>query len=63
VAGRVRQPFTVCFHATPDATAAAPRPDQVETGDAAWFDPAQFNSLPVHPAMRHWLNDALMSGR
>ncbi len=61
--GRVRQPFTVCFHATPDAATATPRPDHVETCDAAWFDPAQVNTLPVHPAMRQWIDDALRLGR
>jgi 8-oxo-dGTP diphosphatase len=59
VDGRVRQPFTVCFHATPVAGTAAPRPDHVETTDAAWIDPVQLDTLPVHPAMRQWIDDAL----
>jgi 8-oxo-dGTP pyrophosphatase MutT (NUDIX family) len=59
VAGRVRQPFTVCYHAEPSSGAAPPRPDQVETSDAAWVDPARLEALPVHPAMRLWIGDAL----
>jgi 8-oxo-dGTP pyrophosphatase MutT (NUDIX family) len=59
VAGRVRQPFTVCFHAVPGSGAMSPRPDQVETSDAAWIDPARLDALPVHPAMRLWIGDAL----
>jgi 8-oxo-dGTP pyrophosphatase MutT (NUDIX family) len=59
VAGRVRQPFTVCFHARPVSGTAAPRPDHVETTEAAWIDPAQLDTLPVHPAMRQWIDDAL----
>jgi 8-oxo-dGTP pyrophosphatase MutT (NUDIX family) len=62
VAGRVRQPFTVCFHAAPVPGNASPRPDQVETSDAAWMDPARLDTLPVHPAMRLWIGDALDRG-
>lgn len=60
-AGRVRQPFTVCFHAEPTSGATPPRPDQVETSDAAWIDPGRLDTLPVHPAMRAWIGDALDS--
>jgi 8-oxo-dGTP pyrophosphatase MutT (NUDIX family) len=59
VAGRVRQPFTVCFHATPTSGTEPPRPDHVETSDAAWVDPAQLDAIAVHPAMRQWIDDAL----
>jgi 8-oxo-dGTP diphosphatase len=59
VAGRVRQPFTVCFHATPASGTTDPQPDQVETSDAAWIDPARLDTLPVHSAMRLWIDDAL----
>jgi 8-oxo-dGTP diphosphatase len=59
VAGRVRQPFTVCFHAVLDAGTAVPRPDHVETSDVAWVDPTRLDTLQVHPAMHRWIDDAL----
>jgi 8-oxo-dGTP diphosphatase len=59
VDGRVRQPFTVCFHAAPAAEGRAPRPDHSETSEAAWIDPVQLGTLPVHPAMRRWIAGAL----
>ncbi len=61
-AGRVRRPFTVCFHAAPAPGTAPPRPDQVETSAAVWIDPARLDTLPVHPAMRLWIVNALDSG-
>jgi hypothetical protein len=59
VAGRVRQPFTVCFHAGPASGTTGPRPDQVETSAAEWIDPARLDTLAVHPAMRIWIVDAV----
>lgn len=61
--GQVRQPFTVCFHAAPAPGAPQPRPDHAETVDAAWTDATQLDALPVHPAMRRWIDDALIRRR
>lgn len=55
--GEVRQQFAVCFHATP--LRGTPTPDHHETSDAAWIDPAHLTSLPIHPAMRLRIDDAL----
>jgi hypothetical protein len=30
-----------------------------ETSDAVWIELAQLDTLPVHPAMRRWIDDAL----
>jgi 3',5'-cyclic AMP phosphodiesterase CpdA len=60
---RLRQPFTVCFHASPTPGTPQPRPDHSETSDAAWTDPTQLDALPVHPAMRRWIDDALTRRR
>jgi 8-oxo-dGTP diphosphatase len=59
VTGQVRQPFNVCFHATPVPGSARPRPDHVETSDAMWADLAVLAGLPLHPVMHHWIDDAL----
>jgi 8-oxo-dGTP pyrophosphatase MutT (NUDIX family) len=48
-AGQVRQPFAVCFHATPTPGTAHPQPDHAETSEASWTDPAELDSLRVHP--------------
>jgi 8-oxo-dGTP diphosphatase len=55
--GEVRQPFAVCFHAT--ARPGTPRPDHVEASDACWWDVADLDALPVQPAVRRRLRDAL----
>jgi 8-oxo-dGTP diphosphatase len=57
--GRVRQPFTVCFRAALTPGSPPPRPDHAETSDVAWIELAQLDALPVHPAMRRWIDDAL----
>jgi hypothetical protein len=51
----------VCFHATPVPGPARPRPDHVETSDAMWVDLGVLAGLPMHPVMRHWIDDALAS--
>lgn len=54
---RTYQQFAVCFHAFSPAHDA--RPDHEETATAAWFDPGEAIQLPMHPAMRQRLTDAL----
>ena len=59
--GTVHQQLALCFHAVPapaDAT-AVPRPDGIETKEAAWCAPAALATLVMHPAMRLRLHDAL----
>jgi ADP-ribose pyrophosphatase YjhB (NUDIX family) len=51
------QQFVVCFHAFSPAHDA--RPDHDETATAAWFPPDEAVRLPMHPAMRQRLTDAL----
>jgi hypothetical protein len=41
-----------------DAT-EVPRPDGIETKEAAWCAPAALETLVMHPAMRLRLHDAL----
>jgi len=56
-AGEVRQQVAVCFHAwAVDGEAHA---DEYETSAAAWFDPNEVGSLPMHPTMRQRLEHAL----
>lgn len=55
--GEVRQQMAVCFHAT--ALAGTPRPDGVESCAAAWVEPAHLGGLPIHPAMRVRMDQAL----
>jgi 8-oxo-dGTP pyrophosphatase MutT (NUDIX family) len=59
--GTVHQQLALCFHAVPapaDAT-EVPRPDGIETKEAAWCAPAALATLVIHPAMRLRLHDAL----
>jgi len=59
--GAVHQQLALCFHAVPapaDGT-EVPRPDGIETKEAAWCAPAMLATLVVHPAMRLRLHDAL----
>ena len=56
-AGVVRQPFAVCFHAT--ARPGLPRPDRCETSDARWWDVADLDTLPMQPAVRLRVCDAV----
>ena len=59
--GSVHQQLALCFHAVPVPAEPAelPRPDQIETVDAAWFDPAAVSGMVMHPAMRLRLDDAV----
>jgi ADP-ribose pyrophosphatase YjhB (NUDIX family) len=55
--GEVRQVLALCFHAWP--LDGRPRPDGVETRAAAWVEPDRIADLPMHPAMRLRLAQAL----
>jgi 8-oxo-dGTP pyrophosphatase MutT (NUDIX family) len=62
----VRQQLAVCFHAQPHLTSPGRpvpdgRPDHVETIDVAWADPVHIHGLPMHPAVRRRLSDAISS--
>ena len=59
--GTVHQQLALCFNAVParaDDT-AEPRPDGIETKEAAWCAPAALANLVMHPAMRVRLDDAI----
>jgi 8-oxo-dGTP diphosphatase len=53
----VRQQFVVCLHAR--AVGGRPVPDQHETIDAAWFEPADVAGLVVEPGADRWITWAL----
>lgn len=55
---RVYQQFAVCFHAVSRAHEAWA--DRVEASTAAWFAPDATMRLPMHPAVRRRLTDALL---
>jgi 8-oxo-dGTP pyrophosphatase MutT (NUDIX family) len=59
--GSVHQQLALCFHAAPALadTTEEPRPDGIETIDAAWYAPAALANLVMHPAMRLRLHDAI----
>ena len=59
--GTVHQQLALCFHAVPalSDTTEAPRPDGIETKEAAWYAPAALANLVMHPAMRLRLHDAM----
>ena len=59
--GAVHQQLALCFHAVPAPTdtTAAPRPDGIETKEAAWYAPAALANLVMHPAMRQRVHDAI----
>jgi 8-oxo-dGTP pyrophosphatase MutT (NUDIX family) len=59
--GTVHQQLALCFHAVPapSDTTEEPRPDGIETDDAAWYAPAALANLVMHPAMRLRLHDAI----
>ena len=59
--GTVHQQLALCFHAVPAPrdTTEAPRPDGIETKEAAWCAPAALANLVIHPAMRQRVQDAL----
>jgi 8-oxo-dGTP diphosphatase len=56
-AAEIRQPFAVCFHAV--ARPGVPYPDLVETSDARWWPIRDLDALPMQPAMRLRLHDAI----
>ncbi|MEV0340333.1 NUDIX domain-containing protein [Nocardia sp. NPDC050713] len=53
----VLQEFTVCLHGR--HLAGTPRPDNRETSDVRWFTPSEIDDLPLHPAARKRITDAL----
>ena len=55
--GEARQQFAVCFHALPFD--GQPHPDNHETCEAAWIDPARLDPRPIHPSMRLRIAQAL----
>src|SRR6185312_11464372 len=59
--GTVHQQLALCFHAIPSTSKdlQQPRPDGIETQEAAWCAPAALATLVMHPAMRLRLHDAL----
>ena len=58
--GQVRQPFAVCFHASP--LHGSPGGDQVETSEARWFTIGDIPALPIQPAVRRRIDHALTPG-
>ena len=58
--GRVRQPFAVCFHASP--LYGSPAGDQVETSEARWFTIGDIPALPIQLAVRRRIDHALTPG-
>ena len=61
--GTVHQQLALCFHAIPSTSEQTedPRPDGIETQEAAWCAPAALANMAVHPAMRLRVRDALMT--
>jgi 8-oxo-dGTP diphosphatase len=57
--GEVHQPFAVCFHST--TRPGTPRPDLRETTEARWWPVRDLDGLPVQPAVRCRLRDALVA--
>jgi hypothetical protein len=59
--GTVHQQLALCFHAVPvpPDTTEAPRPDGIETKEAAWRAPTALANLVMHPAMRLHVDDAI----
>ena len=59
--GSVHQQLALCFHAVPalGETAQEPRPDGIETKEAAWCTPTALANLVMHPAMRLRVHDAI----
>ena len=58
--GEVRQQFAVLFRAR--ALGGIPRGDLHETSEAAWVAPMNLPGLPMEPAARMWIDQALSSG-
>ena len=59
--GTVHQQLALCFHAVPSTSEypQEPRPDGIETQEAAWCAPAALVNLAMHPAMRMRVHDAV----
>ena len=59
--GSVHQQLALCFHAVPAGAdnTEEPRPDGIETKEAAWCAPSALANLVMHPAMRLRLHDAI----
>ena len=59
--GTVHQQLALCFHAVPSTSehSQQPRPDGIETQEAAWYAPAALVNLAMHPAMRMRVHDAV----
>ena len=59
--GTVHRQLALCFHAVPATPVypKQPRPDGIETQEAAWCAPAALANLVMHPAMRLRLHDAI----
>ena len=59
--GTVHQQLALCFHAVPSPSEhpQQPRPDGIETQEAAWRAPAALANLAMHPAMRMRVHDAV----
>ena len=57
----IHQQLALCFYAipTPLTDGDQPRPDDIETDAAAWFNITEIADLKVHPAMRLRIDNAL----
>jgi 8-oxo-dGTP diphosphatase len=58
--GEVRQQFALLFRAR--ALGGVPRGDLHETSEAAWVAPRDLPGLPMQPATRIWVDEALSIG-
>jgi 8-oxo-dGTP diphosphatase len=58
--GEVRQQFAVLLRAR--ALGGIPRGDLRETSEAAWVAPVELAGLPMQPAARFWIDQALSIG-
>lgn len=58
--GEVRQEFSICFHARP--TGGQPRTSS-ESKEVLWIDPAELDSLNVHPSIRLRITHGLTGRR
>ena len=61
VGREIRQQFVVCFHGY--TAGGTPRPDFVETSEAAWFEPRSVEMLPVEPSALMLIQHALSGAR
>ncbi len=58
--GEVRQQFALLFRAR--SLGGVPRGDLHETSEAAWVAPRDLPGLPMQPAARIWIDEALAVG-